>query len=89
MKERLLEARASGPRLCVDLGLVHRMSQKVRGTCGGLDAVRRCWTCPLAALTRIGWLLLSSPCPSLLLLCRVLPCADRWEGAKGSPLKWG
>ncbi|XP_074425302.1 tRNA methyltransferase 10 homolog B [Larus michahellis] len=28
VKERLLEARASGPRLCVDLGLVHRMSQK-------------------------------------------------------------
>ncbi|PKU38258.1 hypothetical protein llap_11439 [Limosa lapponica baueri] len=27
-KERLLEARASGPRLCVDLGLAHCMSRK-------------------------------------------------------------
>ncbi|KAM6363692.1 tRNA methyltransferase 10 homolog B isoform 2-T2 [Pluvialis apricaria] len=27
-KERLLEARVLGPRLCVDLGLAHRMSQK-------------------------------------------------------------
>ncbi|XP_054040725.1 tRNA methyltransferase 10 homolog B isoform X4 [Rissa tridactyla] len=32
VKERLLEARASGPRLCVDLGLVHRMSQKMDTT---------------------------------------------------------
>ncbi|KAM6034852.1 tRNA methyltransferase 10 homolog B isoform 1-T1 [Theristicus caerulescens] len=28
VKERLLEARASGPRLCVDLGVADRMSQK-------------------------------------------------------------
>lgn len=30
-EQRLLEARVSGPRLCVDLGMADRMSLKVRG----------------------------------------------------------